>query len=90
MKIAQDGSSRNSVKNFRFEGSNDDSDWTILLTAQSLENEPNYQEWVFCNDTAYEYYRVYVIDSWSDNYSISIYEIEMLSCSSSSSSSSSP
>ncbi|GAJ16231.1 unnamed protein product, partial [marine sediment metagenome] len=65
------------VKDFKLQGSNDDSEWDDILTAQAADNE-NWQEWEFANATAYRYYRLYITSSWctDPDYAI-VYEIEL-------------
>lgn len=66
------------VKNFKIQASNDNSTWTDLYTGVY----PNTQGYKFSinlnNNTAYLYYRIYVIDNYdsTENYYIRINEIQ--------------
>lgn len=68
------------VKDFKLQGSNDDSDWTDVYTGLA-ENKEGWQEFIFNNDNSYRYYRVYITSSYRDDdadNTASIFEIEMM------------
>lgn len=65
------------VRDFRFQGSNDNTNWTTLVDDRHGNNE-NWEEWEFSNSTAYRYFRIYVDNIWTGTYAC-IYEIEVLS-----------
>ena len=67
-----------SPKNWTFQGSNNDSDWTTLDTAtdETGWTASEKREFTFSNSTSYTYYRIYItapVDSFS-----SIAELEMM------------
>jgi len=73
-----------SVKDFKLEGSNDDSVWVELLS-DAATSTPEWQEWEFSNSTAYRYYMITVTSNHTeggDTYA-GIYEIELLEASAS-------
>lgn len=53
----------NSLKDFQFYGSNDNSNWT-LLTSGTQVNNANLQTYNFVNSTPYRYYRLNVLTSY--------------------------
>lgn len=67
-------------KSWTFEGSNNGTDWVVLDTRASETNWYQYQtrEYIFQNQTAYLYYRIYVSDNNGGLYQIFISEIEMM------------
>lgn len=63
-------------KDFTFEGSNDDTNWTTLTTGQ-FPNRIYYTEWAVINSCAFLYYRVTFTNTWhSGNYCV-IREIDL-------------
>lgn len=72
-----DAESDQHLKAFKLQGSNDDAEWTDLLSAEA-ENTGLWQEWEFENSTGYRYYRVYVTTTWEGAWrTVSIHEIEI-------------
>lgn len=65
------------VKDFTFQGSNNDSDWTTLLTDQAA-NTTAWQDFTFDNSTAYRYYRIYMTNNWAGNVYSMIKEAEAM------------
>jgi len=67
-----------SVKNFLLQGSNNDASWTTLLDDAS-ENSIDWQEWTFSNTVSYQYYRLYIEDTYdtATNHAC-IFEIELM------------
>ena len=66
------------VKNFKLQGSNNDSDWVDLLTSITANNA-NWQEWLFTPGAFYRYFRVYVTDDWEGSYNYCVInEIEIM------------
>jgi hypothetical protein len=65
------------VKDFKFQGSNNLSDWTDLLTAQQT-NDTVKRTYSFINNNTYRYYRVYVVSTWAAMSEVDITEIEMI------------
>lgn len=66
------------LKDFTFQGSNNDADWDVLLTDQQ-ENNADWQEYTFTNNTSYTYYKIVSTTFWHATYKyISIKEIEMM------------
>ena len=68
------------VKNFNLQGSNDNSTWSTLYTGIGVETTSSqWQEFTFTNFTAYRYYKINFIDTWSGTVTeISIWEIELM------------
>lgn len=67
------------IKDFTFQGSNDDSDWDTLYTGQHANNG-DVQVFTFSNSTPYRYYRIHITNNWyvlSPNWA-SVTEIEMM------------
>jgi len=64
-------------KDFTFQGSNDDSNWTTLLSTTAVDNY-NWQEFTFQNTIAYRYYRINITNSYSSSGNIGFYEVEMM------------
>ena len=64
---------------FKLQGSNNDSDWTDILSTNGAANS-NWQEWTFSNSTAYRYYRIYVIScsEFKGYNAVMLKEIEMM------------
>lgn len=65
------------IKDFTLQGSNDDSNYDVLLT-QTAASSQAWQEWTFANSTAYRYYKIV----WTsiitvDNYAGAL-EMEMM------------
>lgn len=69
------------LKNFTIQGSNNDTDWDYLLSGQH-GNDGDWEDFIFSNNTAYRYYRIYIDDIWLyPTYTIiSVYEFEMYEC----------
>ena len=66
------------VKDFKLQGSNNDSEWTDILTSAAANSE-TWQEWIFNNPTAYRYYRLYVTSDYNTNYDYcEFFEIELM------------
>ena len=52
------------IKNWTFEGSNNDTDWTVLDTqTNQIDTSPNPKTFTFYNTTAYRYYKINVTDA---------------------------
>lgn len=62
------------LKGFKFQGSNNDADWTTLVETEHSNTE-NWESWAFPNTTAYRYHRIYIESTWLSTYP-SIREIE--------------
>lgn len=58
------GGADSTIKNFRVEGSNDDSEFTTIYTGTYLNQSGN-QSFSFSNNESYLYYRLYIIDRYS-------------------------
>ncbi len=68
-------SSSNQLRDWKLQGSNNDSDWTDLLSrSEAMGASPVTVE--FENDTAYRYYRVYFTSSYLKQYN-NIFEVEL-------------
>jgi hypothetical protein len=65
------------IKDFVLAGSNNDSDWTTIHSAQQANNG-NWQEYTFENSTAYRYYRIWVTNVWAGSTGTGIFESEMM------------
>jgi len=66
------------VKDFKLQGSNNDSDWDDLHTGQHADDS-NWEDYVFSNSTAYRYYRIYITTSFNLLWgTASIFETEMM------------
>lgn len=65
-----------SLKNFKLQGSNNDSDWTDIYTGQHAA-DGNWEEYTFSNSTPYRYYRLFAIDGWVEQTYFGLWEIEM-------------
>lgn len=61
-------------KDFKFQGSNNNSDWDDLHTGQVAQSQ-TWQTFSFSNTTAYRYYRMYITTQWGTR--VSIFEIEI-------------
>lgn len=68
----------NTWKNFTFEGSNNDSDWTQLYSGQHPQTGGK-QTYDFDNIKAYLYYRFSVTDVWGAN-NAAAWELEIVEC----------
>lgn len=64
------------IKDFIFQGSNNDSDWTNLYNGTSAATS-DWQEFTFSNSTPYRYLRLYITSFYDPNNAV-IYEIEVL------------
>ena len=64
------------LADFKLQGSNNDSDWTDIISETAADTE-DWQEWEFENNTAYRYYRIYATSSYQDLWA-SIKEIELM------------
>lgn len=66
------------MKDFTLQGSNNDSDYTVIYTGQQANNG-SWQEYTFANDTAYRYYKINITTHWrsGDNYT-GFFEAEMM------------
>ena len=66
------------LKAFKLQGSNNDSDWTDLVSNEA-ENTGLWQEWEFANQVGYRYYRIRVTTTWEEYpNTVSIWEIELM------------
>jgi hypothetical protein len=66
------------IKDFKLQGSNNDSDWDDLHTGQCTDDE-NWQDFIISNTTKYKYYRIYITSSYfTGGNQVSFYETEML------------
>jgi hypothetical protein len=65
------------IKNFTLEGSNNNSDWTLIYTGIHLNNG-SWQEYLFSNATAYRYYKVNFANNYGGDNQIAALEIEIL------------
>jgi hypothetical protein len=74
--LTNGGSSDGVIKDWTFEGSNDDLNWDILDT-QTGQNPSDYTEYLVPNTTAYRYYRI-VITAINSGVAASIWEMEMM------------
>jgi hypothetical protein len=72
------GDSNGVPKDFKLQGSNDDSIWTDLdsQTNQSWADDTP-KEYTFSNSTAYRYYRLYITNSFGGTY-VQIKELEIM------------
>ena len=64
------------IKDFKLQGSNNDSSWTDLYTGVQADNN-NWQEYTFANSTAYRYYRVVISSNYFSDTNALINEVEM-------------
>ena len=56
------------IHNWRFEGSNDDSDWTVLRSENSFTiDSATHQFSVENNTISYQYYRIFVVEGHGNN-----------------------
>lgn len=66
------------IKDFKLQGSNNDTDWTDILTATAADSDA-WQEWEFANANAYRYYRIYITSSYNATIDLAaLYEIELM------------
>jgi hypothetical protein len=68
------------IKDYKLQGSNDNSNWTDLMSSTHANNE-DVAEHTFSNNTGYRYYRFYVSSSymtWQGYKYASIYELELM------------
>lgn len=65
------------LKDFKLQGSNNDSDWTDVTTQIYTPEDNTKQSFEFTNTTAYRYYRVLQVTSWHGDY-CGISELEMM------------
>jgi hypothetical protein len=67
------------VKDFTFQGSNNDSTWTDIYTGQHANNN-SWEDYTFSNSIAYRYYKIYITSSWRTSYpnQVIFYETEMM------------
>jgi len=68
------------IKDFVLQGSNNDSDWIDVFTAQGINTAAGtWQEWTFENPRLFRYYRLYITSDWNDAYNFcELEEIEMM------------
>ena len=71
------------LKDFTLQGSNNDSDWTTILTAQVVDvTTQTWEDFTFENAVAYRYYLINCTSSWYTSggwtTTISFYEVEMM------------
>src|ERR1019366_9004367 len=65
-------------KDFTIQGSNDNTNWTTVLTAQATDSA-GWQEWTFANPTAYRYYKMVNTSAWYTVYDVSwVSEMQMM------------
>jgi len=64
-------------KNFRIEASNNNSDWDVLHADIHADND-QWQAYHFTNETAYRWYRIFIIDKYPSPPWIAILELELL------------
>jgi hypothetical protein len=62
---------------FTLEGSNDDIDWTELLSEEAA-NVSEWQEWEFDNTVPYRYYKITVTSNYSEDTYAGILELELM------------
>jgi len=67
--------STSGLKNFRFYGSNDDVNWTLLLTGVTAQS--GWSEFIFSNSVNYLYYKLEVVDQWGGTTDVLV-EMEMM------------
>jgi hypothetical protein len=68
------------MKDFKLQGSNDNSIWTDIYTGQHANNN-DLQTFYFSNTISYRYYRLYMTSNWggdAGDYYVLIYEIELM------------
>ncbi len=65
------------ILGFTLYGSNDNNNWTALYSGTQANNG-NWQEYVFANNTAYRYYRIYFAGCYYRSDAVDVYEIEMM------------
>jgi len=65
------------VKDFKLQGSNNDSDWTDIYTGQHA-NDFNWEDYTFSNPSAYRYYKLVILSNWRTDGYVQVYEIEMM------------
>lgn len=73
-----DGANTAAMKDFTLQGSNNDSDYTVIHTGQQANNT-NWQEYTITNVTPYRYYRLNGTTAWCEpgyRY-MGFYEVEM-------------
>ena len=65
-KLTYTGSVDNgiSIKDFKLQGSNNNSDWTDIYTGLTVKDTHNTQIFTFNNNIPYRYYRIYMTSSW--------------------------
>jgi len=63
------------VKDFILQGSNNDSDWTELMSG-TIGATAGWYEWTFSNNTAYRYYRLWITSGYGSEMAIN--EIELM------------
>ena len=57
------------IKKFKFQASNDDTNWTDLALCEGLENVANAKyEFDINNPNQYQYYRLYATEVWDNSY----------------------
>lgn len=65
-------------KNFTLQGSNNDTDWTVVYTGIVANIASGWQDFTFTNIISYRYYKVNFTDNWRGDNWCSIYEFEMM------------
>lgn len=65
------------LKDFQFQGSNNDSDWTTIYTGVHA-NDTTVQTFSFPNSTGYRYYRIYGTTGWGAEVYMQVNEWEMM------------
>jgi len=68
----------NQIQDFLFQGSNNDTDWTTLLTITNAPNGAGTFSWRFVNSTAYRYYRVYITEVYGSSTVPMINELQLI------------
>lgn len=65
------------IRNFKLQGSNNDSTWSDIYTGTG-SNNTNWQDYTFTNDTAYRYLRLYIINSYNASEYCYLKELELI------------
>lgn len=77
LRIYDSGMTRADPKDFRFEGSDDGSQWTTLISGTTVDNG-GWQEWDVPNPRPYRYYRLFCLNVHSGGLQLRVHEVEFV------------
>lgn len=76
-RIYDSGQTHADPKDFRFEGSDDGSQWTTLISGTTVDNG-GWQEWDVPNPRPYRYYRLFCLNIHGGSSRLRVHEVEFV------------